>query len=129
MADIHAQNQFIAYYTGGTEHSKRAKNDEERLKIRGVEAQIPLITQPICEHCERLCYWDQERGMFGQVVPLGVCTECGGITRKPLTYGEYLANGYDIPSYLGGKEREDSLLARNILNMLFNTEERDGIKG
>lgn len=128
MSEIHRQNKFIAYYTGGTKHSERAKNDEERLKIRGVETQIPLISQPICEHCERLCLWDQERGMFGNIVHLGVCTECGGITKNPLTYGEYLANGYDIPSYITGKEKEDSLLARNILNMLFNKEGADGIK-
>ena len=128
MDNIQRQNRFIAYYMGGTKHAERAKNDEERLKIRGVETQIPLISQPICEHCERLCYWDQERGIFGQVVPLGVCVECGGITRKPLTYGEYLAAGYDIPPYLSGKEKEDSLLDRNILNMLFNKEGSDGLK-
>lgn len=128
MDNIQRQNQFIAYYTGGTTHAKHIANDADRLKILGVESQFPIISQPVCEKCEHLGLWDQTRGMFNEVIPLGVCLHCGTITKKPITFGEYLAAGYDVQAFLGGKEKDDAILARNILNMLFNKEGADGLK-
>lgn len=126
MGGIQEQNRLIAYYTGGTSHAKHIEKDEDKLKIHNLEAQFPVISQPVCERCEHLCLWDQTKGMFGETVPLGVCMNCGTITKKPITFGEYLANGYDIPSFLGGKEKDDSIEARKLLNLLFNKGDVDG---
>ena len=119
-------NKIIAKWVGGTVHAKRAENDGDRLKIAQVETQVELIKQPICERCERLGLWDKEIGIFGQLVPLCYCLECGTITKNPLTYGEYLANGYDIPAYMSDMERADSLMARKLLNLMFNADGKDG---
>lgn len=124
--DISKQNKLIAYYTGGTNHAKRAKNDVERLQIAKVESQFPLISQPICERCERIGLWDKEYSIFGTMTPLCQCLECGAITKNPLTFGEYLANGYDLPAHMSEANREIAIKARKTLNMIMNIDGKDG---
>ena len=120
------ENNFIKIYTGGTKHNRRMMSEKDVFTIQGVMHQVPLIAQPICEHCERLGIWDWDIDMWGKPRPLCFCETCGTITKNPLTYGEYLANGYDIPSTITGRDREDSILARKILNMLLNVDGKDG---
>jgi hypothetical protein len=120
-------NNFIKYYTGGTTHNRRLLTNNDIYKIAGVEVQVPIIKQPICEHCERICVWTKTKGTFGQVIPTGYCSYCGTMTKNPLTYGEFLANGYDIPAYVVGKDREQSIAARKLLNIMLNTKGRNGV--
>ena len=126
---IRDHNNFVKFFTGGTNHNRRLLTNNDIYKIHGVEVHVPIIKQPICEHCERIVMWDWEKDMFGREVPLAVCSYCGTITKNPMTYGEYLANGYDIPANVVGKQREQSVMARQMLNHMFNTEERGRIKG
>lgn len=120
-------NNFVKFYTGGTTHNRRLLTNNDIYKIAGVEVQVPIIKQPICEHCERICIWSKTTDMFGKTVPLGICTYCGTRTKNPLTYGEFLANGYDIPITVTGKEKEQSIVARKLLNIMLNTKGRNGV--
>ena len=120
------ENNFIKIYTGGTNHNRRMMSEKDVYTIAGVMHEVPLISQPICEHCERLGIWDWDYDMWGKPRPLCQCETCGTITKHPMTYGEYLANGHDIPSTIVGKDREDSVLARKLLNMLLNVDGKDG---
>jgi len=123
--NIFEANKFIKFATGGTTHNRRLLSNDEMFKIRDVEIAVPIISQPVCEHCERLGLWHSERDMWGQIVPICYCEHCGTITKKPLTYGEYLANGYDIPANIVGRDREDSIKARQMLNAWFNVDGKD----
>lgn len=124
--NIAKDNKILKMYTGGTNHNRRTLNEGDVYKISGIMQQVPLISQPICEHCERIGIWDWDIDMWGQLRPLCQCETCGTITKHPMTYGEYLANGYDIPITVVGKDREDSILARKLLNMLMNVDGKDG---
>ena len=122
------QNNFIKIFTGGTKHNRRLLTNNDIYKIHGVECHVPIIRQPICEHCERVVMWDWTTDMLGREVPLARCSYCGTITKNPMTYGEYLANGYDIPETMKGRDREQSIKARQLINMLFNVEGRNGLE-
>lgn len=127
---LKAHNQLIKIYTGGTTHNRRLLTNEEMYKIQGIEYQVPIIKQPICEHCERVVMWDWEiQNVGGRLVeiPLARCVHCGTITKNPLTYGEFLLNGYDMPSNMSPKQREQGRAARALINMMFNMKGRNGI--
>jgi hypothetical protein len=122
-----AQNKLIKVFTGGTAHNRRLLTNNDIYKIAGIERQVPIVKQPICEHCERVVIWDWEYDMFGREVPLAVCEYCGTITKNPMTYGEYLMNGYDIPATVTGAKRQQSEAARVLINMMFNMKGRNGV--
>ena len=124
--NIKKSNLLVLEMTGGSAHTRRTLTKGDIYKIRDVEIAVPIVSQPVCERCERICMWDSTVDMWNQIIPIAYCDSCGTTTKKPMTYGEYLANGHDIPSHLTGKEREDSLEARRLINLMFNEEGRDG---
>lgn len=122
---IRRSNNLIKIFTGGTSHNRRLLTNNDIMKIHDVEIQVPIISQPVCEHCERIVLWSHTRGKFGETIPLGICSYCGTITKNPMTYGEWLAAGHDIPIYITGRDRADSIRARQMLNAWLNVDGRD----
>lgn len=82
------KNQLIKVCLNGNKHLKHVLTIPEINRMTMIEDRFPLTKLPVCGGCERLGFWG--RGMQG------VCKYCGTITKKPLTYSEYLASGYDI---------------------------------
>jgi hypothetical protein len=123
--EIRKSNNLIKIFTGGTSHNRRLLTNNDIMTIHNVEVHVPIISQPICEHCERIVIWSQTRGTFGEVIPLGMCKYCGTITKNPMTYGEWLAAGHDIPNTVVGRDRADSIRARQMLNAWLNIEGKD----
>lgn len=119
-------NRILKMTSGGTKHAKKVLTDEQIYTVCGISIKIPLISQPMCEHCENIGIWDWDKDMFGQEVVYCYCQKCGTLTKNPITYGEYMAMGYDLPDAITGREREEMLEAKKLLNLMFNIEGRDG---
>lgn len=89
MATIQEHNnQIMKVILNGSDHLKHVLTDESIRRMTAIENRYPLTKLPVCPHCERLAMWG-EGGC-------GICRKCGTITKRPITYAEYLAHGYDI---------------------------------
>ena len=63
-------------------------SNDQINKMTLIEDRFPLAKLPVCGGCEGLAMWSA--GMSA------TCTKCGTITKHPVTYATYLANGFDI---------------------------------
>lgn len=91
MATIAQSNeQLIKVILDGSKHLKHVLDSKEIRKMSLIEKSYPLARLPVCGHCEKLAYWHHDGQSW--------CPKCGTYTKKPLTYGNYLAAGYDIDS-------------------------------
>lgn len=88
MATISEHNQLLKVVLDGSKHLKHVLTNETVRTMTMLEGRYPLTRLPVCGHCEKLALW----GPGG----VGVCQTCGTITKRPVTYAEYLASGYDI---------------------------------
>jgi hypothetical protein len=96
-------------------------NDTVRLMTM-VEGRCPIAKQPMCGWCERVALWG--RGADGSMV--AYCHVCGSTTSKPMTYSEYIANGYDIPEVERKSPRGKELLQVQKLLDIMHGVEREG---
>ena len=112
---------------GDTPHAKRELTRGEVYKIKDMAYAQPIVVQPVCGHCERVCIWDlEEHPITLQIVPVGVCEVCGTRTKNPITFGEYIAQGHDIPAAITGNDRKACIEARKMINLMLNIRGRDG---
>ena len=92
MASEQEHNQLIKVLFDGNKHLKHVLSDEEIKQMTIIEGRFPLTKLPVCAHCEKLGLWHKDS--TGK--PIGYCRQCGTITKKPVTYSTYLAQGMDI---------------------------------
>jgi hypothetical protein len=86
-------NRLFKCINGDKSHFRHMlTNDTVRLMTM-IEGRCSVAKQPMCGWCERVALWN--RGSDGR--PVAYCHVCGSTTSNPITYAEYLANGYDIP--------------------------------
>ena len=90
-------NQIIKICLDGNKHLKHVLTNDVINTMTMLENRFPLSKLPVCGGCEKLGLWSH-----GFV---GICRDCGTITKNPLTYSEYLASGYDIDA-TGNTARE-----------------------
>lgn len=83
-------NSLIKVILNGSKHLKHVLTSKEIVKMSLIEKSYPLSRLPVCGHCEKLAYWHTG----GQAW----CPKCGTYTKKPFTYADYLACGFDIDS-------------------------------
>lgn len=93
MATAGQHNQILKVIFDGSKHLNHVLDNDQIKKMTLYEGRFPLTKLPVCGHCEKLGLWHKDELTKK---PVGVCTACGAITRKPLTYSSYLAAGYDI---------------------------------
>jgi len=85
-------NNLIAKCYEGNPHLKHVLTVEDINKMSMIEGRFPLTRLPVCSHCEKLGMWSHDANNEA----VGICLACGSITRRPMTYSEYLAKGYDV---------------------------------
>lgn len=88
MASVAEHNQLIKVCFDGSKHLNHVMSAEEIKNLAVIEDRYPLTRLPVCGHCERLGLWHHG----GQAY----CPSCGTYTRRPITYAQYLASGYDV---------------------------------
>lgn len=88
MGQYDKSNNLLKIILGSGNHLKHVLTNEMIAKMTVLEGRFPLTKLPVCGHCEKLAMWGKDG--------CGICPDCGTITTKPLTYAEYLADGYDI---------------------------------
>ena len=88
MASIKDHNQLIKVVFDGNKHLNHVLDNDQIRKMTMIEDKYPMSRLPVCGGCERLGFWD--RG--GQAY----CPSCGTYTKRPITYSQYLASGYDV---------------------------------
>ena len=93
----------------GSKHLNHVLSDDEIKKMTMIESRYPLSKLPVCGHCERLAMW--YKGMTGY------CKHCGTITKRPITYSNYLASGYDVDAT--GQTAKNVLEQRSIVGNLI----------
>lgn len=86
--EINEHHELIKVCFDGNKHLKHVLSQEEIKTMTMIENRYPLTQLPVCGHCEKLGMWG--RGM------VGICRECGTITKNPVNYATYLASGYDL---------------------------------
>lgn len=92
MASVQEHNNLITKCYEGNPHLKHVLTVEDINKMTMIEGRFPLTKLPVCSHCEKLGLWSKDSNNE----EIGICKYCGTITRKPMTYSEYLTKGYDV---------------------------------
>ena len=82
-------NNTIMKVFNDNKHLKHVLTNKMVDNMCRIENRFPLTKLPVCNNCERLALWHGEDGY---------CDFCGTYSKKPMTYSEYLADGYDIDS-------------------------------
>jgi len=89
---------------------KHVLDNDDIKKMCLIEGSYPFTKLPVCNGCEGLALWHRDE--FDNVV--GVCTKCHTVSKNPVTYSEYLLEGYDVDSS-GKTFRELSELGKTKL--------------
>jgi Zn ribbon nucleic-acid-binding protein len=92
MATINQHNNLLLKVFDENKHVKHVLKNEDIKRMAVVEGRFPFSKLPVCNHCEKLGMW--HRDSLGN--PVGFCNACGTISKKAMTYSEYLAKGLDI---------------------------------
>lgn len=92
--DIKNHNKLIKMSLGHNKHLNHVMTSGEIRKVTAIENSYPLTRMPVCNHCEKLAYWNHGGAW---------CPSCGTYTKTPITYSSYLASGFDIETGTGTK--------------------------
>jgi len=82
-------NKTMLKIFNDNKHLKHILTSEKVNRMCNIENRFPFAKLPVCNNCERLGLWCGDDGY---------CDTCGTYSRNPMTYSEYLSNGYDIDS-------------------------------
>ena len=92
-------------------HIKHILSDKKINEMTQLEQRYPLTRLPVCNHCEALGLW----GFTKMQEPAGYCQKCGTITVDPISYAEYLINGYDLASNMSAEKKEEIKVRRSLI--------------
>lgn len=106
MKDFRRENKLYKVINGSRSHYRHMLTDDTVRRMTMVENRCSVAKQPMCGFCERVALWN--RGPDGR--PVAYCHACGSTTLNPITYAEYLANGYDLPDVVKRSPQGQELL-------------------
>lgn len=108
MATTQQHNKLIGVVFDGNKHLQKVLTNDAIKNMTVIENRYPLTKLPVCGHCENLAMWD--KGGTAR------CPKCGWVTKTPITYSTYLAQGYDIDK---GVTAREVLKARDNATLLL----------
>lgn len=123
MATSKQHNDIIKVIFNGNKHLKHVLSQKEIEEMTMIEGRFPLTKLPVCGHCEKLGLWHRDH-LTKKIV--GVCKDCGAITKEPITYSSYLASKMDVDETgrtfknLSRLDRHRDYINRNVYLPKFN---------
>lgn len=107
--NIQRVNHIYACMNGGSLHARKVFTNDLVQRMSIIENRYPVAKLPMCERCERAALWHHNEKGEG----VGYCKMCGTTTVNPMTYGEYLAQGEDLPMHV-----RQSPLGKKVMTLL-----------
>lgn len=110
-------NRIYKCIAGETLHWRHFLTGPMVRRMTLIENRYPVTQLPMCGNCEKAAMW--HHNTQGDMV--GWCEECNTTTVNPITFSEYLVEGYNLPM-----EVRNSQLGRDVRQLL---DFYDGVYG
>ena len=107
-------NDDILKISTNDKHMKHILTNKRVEEMTMVQKVFPITGLPVCGHCEGLGFWGKVKVGNNMGTKTGTCWMCGTVTLNPVTYGEYLVAGYDLPDRMSFEEKEEIRTKRAV---------------